>query len=130
MVHFDISISTLKRSYPLACEQGDLGRFRERSQVATRSKLEQAIKDHAESLNDAQRELVMSQFSDLKRNKERIAKIEETLKMMDAQPVVGPDGTKVHLAQRMSLASERSQLIETNNSIASALFSQLKDKEN
>ena len=95
--------------------------------MATKSKLDLAVEKHAGRLNDAQRELVLSQLSDHKRNRARIAQIEETLRLMDVQPVSGPDGTKVHLAQRMSLTSERAQLIDTNNGIASRLFEQLRE---
>lgn len=93
--------------------------------MATKSKLETAVEKHAGRLNDARRELVLSQFSVYKRNRARILQIEETLGLMDAQPVSGPDGARVHLAQRTALASERNGLVEANNAIASSLFSQL-----
>lgn len=110
--------------------EGDFGRFGEGNRVATKSKLEQAVERQASALNDAQKELVLSQFAVYKRNKSRIDQIDETLRMMDLQPVQGPDGTKVHLAQRMTLATERSQLADTNNNIASKLFSQLGGDKN
>lgn len=106
------------------------GRFRAIwGKMATKSKLEQAVEQQASNLNDAQRELVMSQFSAYKSNRSRIIQIEETLRLMDVQPVAGPDGTRIHLAQRMALSNERNQLVETNSTIASKLFSQLGDKE-
>jgi hypothetical protein len=92
--------------------------------MATKSKLEQAVERQASSLNDAQRELTLSQFSDFKRNKSRIAQIEDVMRMMDANPAQDGD-----VARRMQLASERAQLIEANNSLASNLFAQLGDKE-
>jgi hypothetical protein len=94
-----------------------------------KTKLERAVETQASELNDAQRELVLSQYRDYKRNRERISRIDETLKMIDLQPVVGPDGAKVHLASRMQLADERSRLMEVNNGIAAKLFEQLGGKE-
>lgn len=93
--------------------------------MATKSKLEQAVEKQASSLNDAQREIVLAQFSTYKRNKVRISQIEDTLSLVNMQPALMPEKAQVLLAQRASLVSERSQLVEANNEIAASLFTQL-----
>lgn len=91
--------------------------------MATKSKLEKAISERSESLNPAQRELVMSQFADWKRNKARIAQIEDIL------------GTRRRAASgafvehRPELVNERAQLIDVNGRIAARLFEQLSEDE-
>lgn len=93
--------------------------------MATKSKLEQAVEKQASCLNNAQRHLVMSQFSDYKDNKARISEIDDRLGMMDVQILANPEQEKLKLAQRSNLISERSQLKEANASIAAKLFAQL-----
>lgn len=105
--------------------RGDIGQFGGRSQLATKSKLEQAVEKQASCLNNAQRHLVMSQFSDYKDNKARISEIDDRLGMMDVQILANPEQEKLKLAQRSNLISERSQLKEANASIAAKLFAQL-----
>ena len=96
--------------------------------MATRSKLEQAVKERASELNDAQREIVKSQLSDLKRNKARIAEIEAVLGVQ--KPGSQDDEkAKIQIASRMALISERNQLVSTNNEISESLFNQLTDKK-
>ena len=85
--------------------------------MATKSKLEQAVEKKASSLNDAQKELVLSQFSVYKRNKARIAEIEDVLRISSCTPST----------DRSNLATERNQLTIANNEIAAKLFQQLKD---
>lgn len=97
--------------------------------MATKSKLEQAVERQAEGLNEVQRHLVMSQFSDFKRNKARIAEIDDKVGMMDVQMLANPEQEKLKLAQRSTLVSERNQLVEANNGIAANLFAQLSEKE-
>ena len=87
--------------------------------MATKSKLEKAVEDRVSSLNEAQRELVLSQLSDFKRNKGRIAEIEDALVTSGRHPS----------AERSMLATERAQLVTANNEIAAKLFNQLKDEE-
>ena len=84
--------------------------------MATKTKLEKAIEKGASELNDAQREIVLSQFSEYKKNKARILEIETTLRTSGRDPSV----------QRSMLATERTQLISTNSEIADRLFKQLK----
>ena len=95
--------------------------------MATKSKLEQAVEKQASDLNEAQKELVKSQFSEYKKNKDRIMQIDDLLGV----PVVAqsPDSekAKIQIANRMALTSERSQLVSTNNELASTLFNQLSD---
>lgn len=97
--------------------------------MATKSKLEQAVEKQAEGLNDVQRRLVMSQFSDFKRNKARIAEIDDKVGALDVQMLANPEQEKLRLAQRATLVSERSHLVEANNGIAANLFDQLGEKE-
>ena len=109
--------------------RAETGRFGEGSRVATKSKLEQAVEKQVECLNDVQKHLVMSQFSDFKRNKARIAEIDDKVGMTDVQMLANPEQEKLRLAQRATLVSERNQLVETNNGIAANLFAQLSEKE-
>jgi len=96
--------------------------------MATKSKLEQAVESRASDLNDAQKELVKSQLSDFKKNKARIMEIEDLLGAARS-PAANHEKAKIQIANRMALASERSQLISSNNEIAESLFNQLGDKE-
>ena len=105
----------------------EIGQFGERSRLATKSKLEQAVEKQASCLNDAQRHLVMSQFSDYKENKARISEIDDRIEMMDVQVLANPELEKLKLAQRSTLVSERNQLKEANAAIAAKLFPQLGD---
>ena len=95
--------------------------------MATKSKLEQAVERQASKLNDAQRELLLSQFSVYKRNNARISEIEDALGFKGVRFGDGRE-TAAFLAQRAALATERSQLVSANNEIASRLFTQLKDE--
>ena len=97
--------------------------------MATRSKLEQAVEKKATDLNEAQQELVRSQFTEYKKNKARISQIEDLLGTAHIANTSDPEQAKVHIANRMALASERSQLVTTNNEIASTLFDQLRDEK-
>ena len=105
------------------------GRFGERSRVATKSKLEQAVERQAENLNEVQRHLVMSQLSDFKRNKARMAEIDDKVGMMDVQMLASPEKKEFRLAQRQNLIEERGYLSEANIKIAANLFAQLSQKE-
>lgn len=96
--------------------------------MATKSKLEVAVEKQAKNLDDAQRELVLSQFSTYKWNKNRMQQIEGQLRLMDMRPPSDdPKIAKIELQRRKALTSERGQLTTANNSIASKLFMQLKD---
>ena len=93
--------------------------------MGTKSKLELAVEERAASLNEVQRELVMDRLKDYRRNRARIAKIDERLKAMDSQPCVWPEDAKVNLAHRTALIAERGKLAEANDAISSKLFDQL-----
>lgn len=123
---FDNRIDARSRTGRFRAETRSFG---ERSRVATKSKLEQAVEKQAEGLNDVQRRLVMSQFSDFKRNKARIAEIDDKIGALDVQMLANPEQEKLRLAQRSTLVSERSHLVEANNGIAANLFDQLGEKE-
>lgn len=94
--------------------------------MATKSKLEEAVERQAASLDDAQRELVLSQFATYKWNKARMKQLEDQLKLLDSKPMSDASEVKVVLAYRKSLTAERNQLTTANNSISSKLFMQLK----
>lgn len=94
--------------------------------MATKTKLEQAIEAQAGELEGAQRELVMSQFSTYKWNKERMRQIEGQLSLMEKQSPADAKEWKIHLARRKALTAERNQLSTANNSISSKLFMQLR----
>ena len=97
--------------------------------MATKSKLEQAVERQAENLNEVQRHLVMSQLSDFKRNKARMAEIDDKVGMMDVQMLASPEKKEFRLAQRQNLIEERGYLSEANIKIAANLFAQLSQKE-
>ena len=83
-----------------------------------KSKLEKAIEEGVSGLNDAQKQLVLAQFADWKRNKTRIAEIEDALKLKKP----GRD------EQRCDLVNERAQLIDVNGRILARLSDQLSDR--
>lgn len=87
--------------------------------MPTKTKLEKAIEDGVSSLNDVQRQLVLAQFSDWKRNKARIVEIEDMLKLRKP----GRD------EQRAELVAEKTQLMDVNGRILARLSSQLADSE-
>lgn len=93
--------------------------------MATKSKLEQAVEKQASSLNDAQRELVMSQFSVYKRNKARLAEIDAKLSLMGSKAISNIDELRFSQTQRSSLAYEKNQLETANSQIATELFNYL-----
>jgi len=92
-----------------------------------KSKLEQAVEARAGALNDAQRELVLSQFSTYKRNKARMAEIESKLKMLDSKDTVTRDELRMKQAERSTLTYELNQLATANSRISAELFEQLGD---
>ena len=94
--------------------------------MATKSKLRQAIEKQADELSDAQKELVLSQFSTYEWNKARMRQIEDIFRMMDLHPASDLKELKAETARRKALSSERTQLSNANNSISSKLFMQLK----
>lgn len=93
--------------------------------MPTKTKLEKAVEENASKLNGAQRELVMAQFADYKRNKTRIAQIEDTLRLRQSSAT----SSSARAAQRAELVNERAQLIDVNGRIAKRLFEQLSDRD-
>lgn len=91
----------------------------------SKSKLEKAIEDGVSNLNDAQKQLVLAQFADWKRNKARIAEIEDTLSLRQSSAT----STSARNAQRAELVAERAQLIDVNGRILARLTDQLSDRD-
>ena len=89
--------------------------------MPTKTKLEKAVEENASALNDAQRELVLAQFADWKRNRTRIAQVEDTLRLSRSKDSPGSQKTA-------ELVNERAQLIDINGRIAKRLFEQLSDR--
>ena len=95
----------------------------------TKSKLELAVEQHAESLNAAQRELVMSQFATYKRNRAQMADIDSKLKMVNAMTTTTREELRAKQSERSTLSYEYNQLATANSKIAAELFRQLDGKE-
>lgn len=95
--------------------------------MATKTNLEQAIRKQANNLNDAQREIVLSQFGVFKQNKERLSEIKSQLAMLGKKPPATLDEVKFIQSQRAALVYEQNQLTTANNQIASSLFEQLEE---
>ena len=103
---------------------GEFGRARH----LTKSKLELAIESHASQLGDAQRELVMSQFSVYKSNKARLSEIGEQLRAVDSMRATTLDEVRLKQANRASLSYEHNQLSTSNSQIAAELFKFLEER--
>ena len=97
--------------------------------MATKSKLEQAVERQSESLNDAQRELVRSQFAIYKKNKERLAWIESRLDAVNSRPAASLEEVRRKQAERSTLAYEHNQLSTANSRIASELIDFFKEQQ-
>lgn len=95
--------------------------------MATKTKLEQAVDSRAEGLNDAQKELVLSQFSIYKQNKQRISRIDAQIALLDPSAAHSVNEVQVRQTQRSALAYERNQLATANSRIATELFGLLGD---
>lgn len=95
--------------------------------MATKSKLEQAVERQAENLNDAQRELVMSQLSVYKKNLSRLSRIESELAAVNAVQPTTREEVRAKQAQRASLTYEHGQLTTSNSRIAAELFEFMKE---
>lgn len=96
--------------------------------MATKSKLERAVEEQASKLNDARKELVMSQLSAYRQNEKRMARISESLSLMDSQARSSIDVAATLAKPQAALAAERAQLSAANSEIASKLFDQLDGK--
>lgn len=103
-------------------ESGLLWAISGRGLMATKSKLEQAVDSQIERLNDAQRELVLSQFAIYKRNKQRIADIDSQMPLLEPKNAHSVNDVQLRQSQRTALAYERSQLATSNSRIATELF--------
>ena len=95
--------------------------------MATKSRLEQAVEKKASELNDAQRELVMSQLSVYKKNAARLTKVEDEMCAVDSMVPTTRDELRKKQSQRSTLAYERNQLTTANSRIASDLFEFMKE---
>ena len=95
----------------------------------TKTNLEQAVRKQADSFNDAQREIVLSQFAVYMQNKGRLAEIKSQLVMLGSKPPATLDEVKFVQSQRAALVYEQNQLSTANSRIASDLFNQLKEEE-
>ena len=103
---------------PIWAGLGGFGRL-----LLAKSKLEKAIEEAITGLNDAQKQLVLAQFSDWKRNKARIAQIEDMLRLRQSSAT----STSARAAQRAELMAERTQLMDLNGRILARLTEQLSD---
>lgn len=95
--------------------------------MATKSKLEQAVERQAALLNEAQREIVLSQLSVYKQNAARMAKISDELVAVNARATVTRDELRAKQSDRASLVYEQNQLSTANSKIATDLFNFLKE---
>jgi len=96
--------------------------------MATKSKLEQAVDRRAATLGDAQRELVLSQFSVYKQNKQRLADLKDRMVAIDSFRTASLEEVRFKQAQRASFAYEKNQLETANSKIAADLFELLKEE--
>ena len=97
--------------------------------MATKSKLEKAVAKHAESLNDAQKELVMAQLSDYRRNRIRMSDISDIICSLNSRTATTREDLRFKQAERSALTYEYNQLAMANSRISSDLFALLEDKE-
>jgi predicted nuclease with TOPRIM domain len=88
----------------------------------TRSKLEQAVTGRASQLNDAQREIIASQFFEYKNNKERLLDVREQLRAVNGRQTPTLDELRRKQGDRSALVYEQAQLSMANSRIASDLF--------
>lgn len=107
-------------NWPIWAGLGGFGRL-----LLAKSKLEKAIEEAISGLNDAQRQLVLTQFSDWKRNKARIAEIEDLLRLRQSSAT----SSSARAAQRAELMAERTQLMDLNGRILVRLSEQLPDRD-
>ena len=96
--------------------------------MATKSKLEQAVEKQIENLNDAQREIVKSQFAVFKKNRERLASIDAKLDAINARPASSVEEVRRKQSERSTLAYEHNQLSIANSKIAAELFNFLTEQ--
>ena len=93
----------------------------------TKTNLELAVKKQADCMNDAQKEIILPQFSIYKQNKDRLAEIKSQLVILGKKPPVTLDEVRFVQSQRAALIYEQNQLATANSKIASDLFMQLKE---
>ena len=95
--------------------------------MPTKSKLERAVERRAESLNDAQRELVLSQLSVYRRNMARLARVESELDAANSRQARSLDEVRAKQSLRATLSHEVNQLATANSRIAAELNEFLKE---
>lgn len=98
---------------------GDFGKGR----MATKSKLERAVDAQADSLSEAQKEIVFSQLSIYRQNNARMSDIKALLESVDTRGAATLDEVRAKQAQRSTLSYEYNQIATANSRIAADLFS-------
>ena len=93
-----------------------------------KSKLDRAVEEHVGNLNDAQRELVLSQFSIYKQNKARLSELKDRMSAADGARTSTLAELRAKQATRSSLACEYNQLATANSRLASDLFNLLEER--
>lgn len=96
--------------------------------MATKSKLEAAIEAHASSLNDAQGEIVRSQFSVYKANNARMDELSSQLAAINSGHAATREEVRAKQADRASVSYEYNQLATANSRIAAELFDLLGER--
>ena len=92
-----------------------------------KSKLERAVEERASGLNDAQKELVMSQLSIYRKNLARLSKVESEIAAVNAVQAATREDVRLKQARRASLTYEHGQLTTANSRIAADLNEFLKE---
>jgi len=95
--------------------------------LATKSKLDKAVDEAIEGLNEAQKELVRSQLSVYKQNKARMAALKDQQAAVDAMTAPTFEELRAKQAQRSTLSYEYNQLATANSRIAADIFEFLKE---
>ena len=117
----------MKPNRAISGDSGRFGAISGRSRMATKSKLEQAVEEKAAGLNDARKEIVMSQLSAYRKNLARLSDVEAELKAVGAMRTATLDEVRRKQAMRSALAYEHNQLSTSNSKIASDLFGFLEE---
>ena len=91
--------------------------------MPTKTKLEKAVEEHIGGFSRAQREIIMSQLQEYRRNRARIADITDALAMRVSS--VSTSGANAVMAERIALAEEKASLLKANAEIADMLFGRL-----
>lgn len=93
-----------------------------------KSKLEKAIEEQVDKLTPAQAELVRSQYATYKRNKRKMAELDDKLNAVNSQPATTREELRVRQSERSTITYEYGQLSAANSRISAELFNQLSDE--